>query len=371
MGRKIIERDLPDLNTVFRAFKGFDDEQNQTQLLGDMLKKLALDVQKDEPRPFYSLRQIAQFFDVPYATVARVYKRLHEEGILIRLRGSVTLVQPKKAQPRKPVHGVVGVPIWLYGFVYFNDWRYFYFKLEEHLRRHGLVADFVFFNVDEASHPDLGERMLQHNLDYLVWFIPEPPSIPLMQRLDDGGVRVITLTPPRHQFPFYTYHLSWQQGFQQLLRTWAQEGVREVIVFHTAADLEYVPMLKELMRQQGIRTLYSDTILEPESVKPVLEDHPQAAVMLLDVHRSERLTVLTDLPAVLRRRKSAVCNLLDLDKVTLKGIKVDTVMMDWDAVAKRISDDIVSGRIYQTREPVTLEAVFLRNVNAGSLGAEM
>src|ERR1019366_2515037 len=110
-------------------------------------------------QPFYSMRDVAAFFQMTLPDVARVFRQLDGAGLLVVLRGSMTLLRARKAQPREPIRGVVGLAVWLDGFATLPYWRWFFVNLEEQLRRHRFVADFVFYSADEFSMPEFAERL--------------------------------------------------------------------------------------------------------------------------------------------------------------------------------------------------------------------
>jgi DNA-binding transcriptional regulator YhcF (GntR family) len=64
---------------------------------------VALKNQRPEPQIFYPIRDVARHFRVPPSTVARVYDHLEEEGILVSVRGSKTLLQGLSSGPGKNV----------------------------------------------------------------------------------------------------------------------------------------------------------------------------------------------------------------------------------------------------------------------------
>ncbi|MEI6085548.1 MAG: hypothetical protein WCS70_14785, partial [Verrucomicrobiota bacterium] len=165
---------LPPLASVLRNFSGLAAGQTQTHALFQALRKLALRLRGDTAQPFYSTREIAEFFGVPQPTVVQVYGELEMEGLVVRLRSVGTLLQPIKRQPRVPVRGVVGLPIWQWGFCHLAEWRRFYHQMEETLARHHLVADFIFFSTEISDQEHFLERLLSHNLDFVLWYKPLP-----------------------------------------------------------------------------------------------------------------------------------------------------------------------------------------------------
>src|SRR5436190_12415763 len=83
---------LPSPSSIWADFKGFQPNDNKQQQLHDRLASTARQARGSNPRPFYSVREIAAHFHVSLSTVASVYRQLDREGLLVRKRASVTLV---------------------------------------------------------------------------------------------------------------------------------------------------------------------------------------------------------------------------------------------------------------------------------------
>src|SRR5690348_2790625 len=81
----------PDLGRLPRG-PVFKDPADKIESLRQLLKSLAIKNQREQPRIFYSLREVAMRFRVPVSTVARIYREMEQEGILSRVRGSKTVL---------------------------------------------------------------------------------------------------------------------------------------------------------------------------------------------------------------------------------------------------------------------------------------
>ena len=55
------------------------------------------------------------------------------------------MLEGTRRQARRAPRNVVGMPIWLPGFVGSAGWRALFIQLEKDLRRHDMIGDFVFF----------------------------------------------------------------------------------------------------------------------------------------------------------------------------------------------------------------------------------
>ena len=89
MVRKKVPRTLARLphSSVLHA------KDHKSDRLLEILRGVAVKNQNDQPQPFYSVREIGARFRVPISTVSGIYRRLEEEGLLNRVRGSKTILQ--------------------------------------------------------------------------------------------------------------------------------------------------------------------------------------------------------------------------------------------------------------------------------------
>lgn len=159
------------------AFRGFHAGELRAVRMADLLRPLAQGLRAARPTVFYPLRETAEFFRVSIPTAAAAYGRLETEGLLMSRRGAMTMVPSRLSASRRAVRGVVGVPVWTPGFVQFRDWRIFVTGLDEAVRRHGFVADLIFYRQGEEVQPDFVDRVLKHQPDVLVWFDPVAAAI--------------------------------------------------------------------------------------------------------------------------------------------------------------------------------------------------
>lgn len=370
MGRKPIKRDLPALDELMPAFEGYPESENSTNRLYRDLKRIVVKVRRTESIPFYSIRQVAQFFNVPYATAARVYRLLHDEGDLVRIRGSVTLVQGTEKKPTKAVTGVVGVPIWLFGFVRMNDWRLFYLALERELRKRSLVADFVFFRSSEASHPDFADRLMHYSHDYLVWLLPLPLSIPVMQRLEDSGVRVITLSTEQHQFPFYNYRLSWRSAITQGLAEWRSQGIKKVVVIGEDNREEYISLGRMLADEAMDAHYMLPSVSDRSSLDRLYDLPPDTGVLIYDGHEAALLHERIDVHRLVQSQR--VMTRFYFGFSGSGSDKLGSACMDWSSIAYKLSSAIATGEIYESSEkPLVFKAAWMPDTPLGKLASHL
>ena len=252
MTRKPVTRSLPALRSLHPRFSGFDPAGNSRDALTQHLRRTIARVRLDTSHPFYSIRQVAGFFGVSLKTVAGAYEKLEAEGLLTRLRGSHTLVQGRVLQPRHPVRGVVGVPIYLQPLVIGTDWRFFIMRLEEELRRYHFVTDFIFYRTGENE--DLAERLLEHKLDMVLWYVPTQAHVQTMLRLRDGGIRLVVLSDGKGQFPCEQYFLNLAQALRDGISDWRARGVDSITILRSTRhpSAHAFGIMEQVLRQRGV-----------------------------------------------------------------------------------------------------------------------
>jgi hypothetical protein len=346
------------LASVLPNFRGLPAGRPQTHALLEVLRKLTTQLRGETAQPFYSTREVAQFFGVPQPTVVQVFAELEVEGRLVRLRSVGTLLQGSKRQPRVPVRGVVGLPIWQWGFCHLAEWRQFYLRIEECLARHHLVADFIFFSEEIHDQEQFLERLLSHNLDYVLWYKPLLAYKSMLLTLRDGGVSVVAIVDQNIRLPVPTYRLDVERAVLKALQAWRAAGRRETVVLHSAHA--QVALLSQLVTQAG---LTCETIATSEEsfagVVARLEQRPQRGVILCDETLACHLCYRQpdQVARLLRQHRVLMWSLFNADPRQFAGCQVDMVHINWDRLAARIADDLASGRYREIAAPVVLPAV--------------
>ena len=268
MGRKPLHRALPALADVFGNRRRWDRSADQSRQLFEVLAPLVQRLQRADPAPFYAMRDVARHFGVSVSTVARVYRQLQQKGLLFRIRSSHTQIPSRRLHPRVAVWAVIALPVWLPGFVMFNEWRLFFRRLEQELRRHQFVGDMVFYGQCEELQPDFAARLLERNPDAVVWFCPAPSDRPVMEILADAGVPTVHVadSPSLADAP---YRISYRAALEAAVADWEADGIRNVVIPSTGPD-------------ETSSTHVADEVL---------------AASRLDVTRARMATIQTDLDA--------------------------------------------------------------------------
>jgi len=296
MSRVIVHRSLPPLKKALGKFSGFPEGISRQQVMTDLLRGIAKKLRSANSQPFYSMREVAGFFDAPLGTISLVYRALEREGIINRIRSSRTILVGKKVLTREAVRGVVGIPIWLHSIMLLVYTRTLAMELEEHLRRSGYVADLIFHSSkEEEAEPEFATRLLRHRLDAVILHTPVAGCRQNILSLRERGVRILVIQrkEARRDLPAVIYLQDYQPAYQKMAAQWHQVGIRKVWLWTPIEHLHYkaeADTFRAILNRQG---------LEVESVQDepgqLLQRIKQAksktpvAVAFLDGTHSEKM----------------------------------------------------------------------------------
>lgn len=347
MARKPIPRDLPPPVDLLRDFAGFDENASKQAALTAHLRRIALRLQRANSQPFYSMREVVDQFRLPLRTVALAYEALEHEGLLNRRRSSQTLLVGKKISPRKEVRAVVGIPVWLHAMVVSPYSRNFHVEVENRLRQQGFVADLIFFRGDEVSSPDFAQRLIEHQLDFVLWHTPHPHAIDVLRTLQDHGVRQILVQPIDSQLSIALpgYLQDWPLAYRQLADTWRAAGIRTVLV----PDPVYLPSRRaktsfaNIFIERGIdfkfvdpdaaKLLQSATALRPGTVAVAFFDQEGA-----DTICNEEPVIIEEL---IKRCRVGFCRgPIRMPYFHHRDARIDIVRFSATEIASRIAIDL-------------------------------
>lgn len=352
---------LPPLAPHAAEFLRLAQTRTQTAALLDLLRRIARDARRGDRQRFYPARAVGDAFRVPLPTVLRVFAELEKEGILLRVRGSGTLLQPRQAKPSASVRGVVGLPLWQYGYCNLTDWRLFVAALSDALRQRGYVADLIFFQSGEQ--PRLLDQLMAHHLDWIVWFKPRQEHGMIVQMLADRGVHTAIVMQRYVNLSLPAYHLRFENAIRRAFAAWRRDGIRSVVVaqpWPLDPDSEWPSWLRWRLKEA-----HMDCHFE---FLPDWQHFPT-----LCAHLTRRATSGIWLPDdwfggfasedharrmanLLQRKRVLIGGRLEMPAVYLSGCRIDATVQDWPAITSRIADDITTGRLLKHRDPVAIDA---------------
>jgi len=372
MSRKPVTRSLPPLSDALPGFTGFPSACNRTEALAEVLRGLARDVRGKTPRPFYAVHDVAAHFRISPSVVARVYQRLSAEGLLTRIRGSVTLVTARGAQARIPVRGVVGLPIWLPGFTGMRHWQQFFVHLEARLRYHHYLGDFIFTQGGETADADDLDNLLAHEIDALFWLLPLPQYRDLLWQLADHGIHVHVLTDRSVDFPGRQFGLTVERALRQGFTEWRQQGVSRVVVVRTVvASTTQQTSKASALTHAGLP--WQDAIVpatgQREFVRRLAES-PAVGIILDDDLLTHTLFYHApqEMMELARQCRMLVSQSLSIPFAGPPDVGVDTVTHDWPGMARRIADELALGATPNQTKPVVFHAQWRSRVPVNDLG---
>ncbi len=376
MPRKQNTIKLPPLREVFPSFTKFEAGENHQRIITNLIRECCTGLQQNEALIFYTVREIASFFNVSLRTVALSYATLDREGILSRVRGSRTMLTGKKLTPQQPVHAVVGLPIRLQSLITSPFECRLQMAMEESLRSRGFVADSIFFRIDEECDPDFTTRLARHNLDVVIWYSPHPLSSHILMSLRDKGIRLVLLQPSEMPLgiPSRTHLLEWRIAYRAMAKQWAADGIGRI----------FVPTPEHLLSLRALKQL--KPILEEFGMEmvPIQATESSLSLSLLEQHSPERKDVLAFMDT---QTADALCNgypellenILDCARVAFcrgsvrvprlitKRARVDVVELDPEVVAKEVVKDLCNLTQKQENTRLTFEAEFYPQVIMGSV----
>jgi len=344
-----------------------------------MLRQAIRRVRRNQPHPFYSMREVSEFFGAPLSNVALTYKKLAEEGLLTQMRGSMTLVASRKMRPKTAVRAVVGVPIWVDGFVIMQDLPPFHPILEDELWRYNILTHFIFYKHMEQADPAFADRLLAHQLDWLIWFTPPVNVGQIMETVRDSGVRLVVVGDKNRPFPNQQYVLDWDNSLDHGVDAWTRDGISSVVIsrpplrsclnihsaFHDLAVLQRALTSKRLAYRfrefeiDDFRRYVSDLICGPEA-GVIFVNHFWIATLLsfapaemMELFQKRRV-MLTRLPP-------------NLPADPPRNVLVDVVHLDWQSVVRRVAKDVATQKRWDSKKPVTFAASWMPRVRPSQL----
>jgi hypothetical protein len=359
MARKKVPRSLaplPGRRAVERA-------HHKTETLMEVLRDVAAKNQQEQPRAFYSVREVATHFHVPVSTVSRVYHRLEQEGLLSRVRGSKTILQGLHFDRHLSVRAFVGLPASLPAFVTLQDYRMFFIRLRRELRLRGFAAATAYFERGEAGTGALSTRLKAYEVDTVIWFQPPPGAKETALRLADMGIRLLGVANDHFPSIPCRYQVRRDAATRTLLAEWkASNAVERVILVQSADQRSAAPG----------ETL--PTLLEELEIKWSVANYggQRSEAFLRTLQKAKTDGILFSSSALASkfcfRSPSGVTDLLQTQRVALihgpvgmpfasvPEVKVDLVTVDWQLVAERIVNDLITQDAFQAPGPTVFEA---------------
>lgn len=358
MARKKVSRALAPLPSRRRVEKA----HHKTDALIEILRDVAVKNQKEQPRAFHSIREVAAHFRVPISSVSRAYRHLEQEGLLSKVRGSKTLLQGLNFDRQLSVRAFVGFPASLSNFVRLQDYRTFFIRIRRELRLRGFAAATAFFEPDEASTGALSERFKAYEVDTVVWFQPGKEAKQTALHLSDMGIRLLAVANDTFTHIPCRYEVRRESAIKTLLASWKAQTMDRVTLVQSkdqrSAALDEIlhAILDELEIGWSVATY----------------DTQRSEVFLRELQKKKTGGIVFSSSSLASkfcfRSPAAVAELLGAHRVAFidgpvsmpfakaPDVKVDLVTVDWQLVAERIVNDLISQDAFQLPGPTVFAA---------------
>jgi hypothetical protein len=359
MPRKSISRSLPPLPKT----RCLDDALNKTNRLVEILRRVAVNSRSTQSRVFYSVRNISQHFHVTLSTAARAYHQLEREGLLTMVRGSKTLLQGRHYDRRLEVRAFVGLPASLSSFVTIQAYRTFFIKIRRELRLRGFATAMVFFEKDEVETAVLSERLKIYEVDTVIWFQPPRQATKSSPWLSDYGIRLIGVA--HEEFPSIPcrYQVRRDQGIADLLVQWKQRYGLDHVTLAQPAERRSSTLEESLHNTLDDLSIKSSVSVfngkRSEDFVRALQNTTTGGIIFSSSQLASQLCF---------RTPDAVADLLQTHRVAflngpvsmpfarVPGVDVDLVVVDWQLVAEKMVDDLITQEAFQNGHTTIFEA---------------
>lgn len=357
MARKKVSRALAPLPSR----RALEKAHHKTEALTEILREVAVKNQQEQPRAFHSVRDVATHFKVPVSTVSRVYRTLEQEGLLSRVRGSKTLLQGLNFDRQLKVRAFVGFPASVSRFVTLQDYRTFLIRIRRELRLRGFAAATAFFEPAEASTDVLSKRFKAYEVDTVIWFQPGKEAAATALHLADMGIRLLAVGNDTTCHIPCRYQVRRESAIRTLLENWK------------TLELDQVTLVESKERSAGLDEALHGILDEfeiPWSVATYQSQRSEAFVRQLQRKKTGGIIFSSSSLAskFSFRAPGAVAELLRTQRVALingpvsmpfakvPDVQVDLVTVDWQRVAERIVDDLISQDAFQEPGPTYFDA---------------
>src|ERR1700719_1800971 len=249
---------------------------NKTASLLEVLRSLAVRNQREQPRVFYSLREVAKRFKVPVSTAAKAYHEMEQEGLLSRVRSSKTVLNGLRDNRQLSVRGFVGLPALISHFIAIQDYRTFLLCMRRELWLRGFATTMLFFRHVEAADGRLSDQLKSLEVDTVIWLQPGRSAKETFLRLSDLGIRLIAISQVGTPSTPSRYYVWRERAIEALVKEWKDQNSFRKITVVDSKDYRS-PVTEEVLR----------VILESLQIQPVMQTFhgENSGAFLQDLYR--------------------------------------------------------------------------------------
>lgn len=341
--------------------------EEKTELIFQLLRETAQKSRNGKTQPFYSIRAVANHFEVSATTVSRIYTRLKDEGLLASVWGSKTFLEPTQIDKQLHFRAVVALPASIQSFCRISTYRTFFLNIQDVLWRLGFAAQLVFYEGRDAEEPTFADLLLSYKIDVVIWFLPSPKNRNTRARLVDRGIHVITVVDSLKSCSEPCYYLSRQCALKEELIAWRNDGVTSVVVVYPASceSIDRVEAIEVSLREVAMP--YTITKIDLCASQDLLRALPRRRHRAIIFLSSEFLTHFGSQDSARLRKlfeQSRVTLLegpLDFPSYAQLGLVSEGVEFDWETIARRIGRDLVGPMRLPAEKPIIFEAMWIRS----------
>jgi hypothetical protein len=344
----------------------------------EILRSLAIKNQREQPRVFYSLREVARQFRVPVSTVAKIYHDMEQEGLLSRVRGSRTVLNGLRNNRQLSVRGFVGLPALMSHFIAIQDYRTFLICIRRELWLRGFATTMFFFRHDEAANGTLSDQLKSYDVDTVIWLQPGRSARETLLRLSDMGIRVISISQVGTPSIPSRYYIWKERAIETLMKDWKDRNSACRIKLIDSKDYRS-PVTEEVLR----------VVLHNLGIEPVIRTFrdEDSSAFLRDLCRTETDGIIfpssglaslfafrnpVEIVDLLRTQRVAfIDGPIDLPFAKIPDVPVDLVTVNWQTVAESVVNDLMTREAFERNRFTTFQADAQLRVPLSSFSEEM
>ena len=335
---------------------------NKTGNLKQILRSLAVKNQREQPRVFYSLREVANQFQVPISAVSRVYDDMEAEGLLSRVRASKTILNGLRYNRRR-VRAAIGLPALLSTFIAISDYRTFLNSIRRELWMRGFSTNMVFYKPEEAADGSLTDQFKSYEIDAVIWLHPGRSAKAAFLRLADMGIRMATISAVGTPTLPSRYYLWRDSAIIALLSGWKSKNPQCSVTVIDSKEYRS-PVTEELLRivLEGLQIETTIRTFRNQPANKFLRDlrrlktdgiiFPSAGLAaMFSFQNAPELTSL-----IKSQRVAFIDGPIDVAFSQVPDASVDLITFDWKAVSETIVNDLVTLEAFDRNLHTTFEA---------------
>jgi hypothetical protein len=323
------------------------------------LREVALSSRGTEPRLFHPQRDVAEKYRVPLSLAAHLFHELEREGILRPIRGAGTLLEGLNGTRKPVLRGVVAIASSLTQFMGQQDYRMFQMRLGRELQKREFAAAETFYEAGETAD-DLAERLQGCHPDRVIWYSPRKLSREVALRLHDRGIPIIGVNDNGYPGIRCQYEIRREAALAEIVGAWKKQAMTSVTVAvgatRSAVDDERVSRTVDAL-DMGVKFVSLGSRTVRQFIGCLTKGLRVGIVMMNSV---ASLMATEEPESFDRLTKYSRVALLDgpvsIPAARMTNATVDLVTVDWQAVAKRIVDDLTTRRPGALEQPCVFEA---------------